>query len=83
MFTLSDVHMVCVTSSKLKAARVAQIYTAADCAAVSPAAGHCVNTPSENAKQRLPVQLPALLYNLCIQPTLNSVTALPNTLYPS
>lgn len=83
MFTLPDMHMVYVTSSELKAAAVAQIYTAADAAAVSPAAGHCVNTPSENAKQWLPVRLPALLYNLCIQLRLNSVTALPNRLYPS
>lgn len=83
IFTLPDVYMVCVMSSKHKATGVAQIYTAADCAAVSPAAGHCVNTPSENAKQRLPVRLPALFYNLCIQPKLNSVTALPNRLYPS
>lgn len=83
MFTLPDVYMVCVMSSKLKAAGVAQIYTAADRAAASPAAGQRVNTPSENAKQRLPVRLPALFYNLCIQPRLNSVTALPNRLYPS
>lgn len=86
MYTLPDVHMVCVMSGKLKGSRaagVAQIYTAEDGAAVLLQAGPCVNTLPENAKQRLPVRLPALLYNLCIQPRLNTVTAHPNRLYPS